>query len=156
MKTDPGSLAHVRHVADNMRDKDAAEFLAVSFHKTRQELADSLVERYARGADTYCFSLDDGTPVAVGAMVEGRPNVITLMFFATDRFGEIALPLARFTKRQLFPRYFAAGVHRIECISIDGYSDNHRWIALLGLNWEAEFPCFGKDGQKFHQFALVK
>ncbi len=156
MKTERPSVRHVQFVAEAMRQQDADEFLAVSFHKTREELAASLVDRYAGSEDTYCFSLDDGTPVAVGAMVEGRPNVITLMFFATELFGLIALPLARFTTKRLFPRYFEAGVHRIECISIDGYDDNHRWIELLGLHREAVLTAFGKDRQTFHQFALVK
>lgn len=156
MKTDAPTLHHVRYVADHMREQDAAEFLAVSRFETREQLARSLVERYARNDDVFCFSDDDGTPVAVGAMIESRPNVITLMFFATDMFDRIALALARFTLRTLFPRYRAAGIHRIECISIDGYERNHRWIELIGLQREAVLQRFGKNGEAFHQFAWVQ
>ncbi len=150
----PPSLAHVRYVADHMRADDRAEFSAVSFTETDAALADHLVERYGAGQDVYCFSKDDA-PVAVGAMVNGRPNVVTLMFFATDRFAELALPIARFVTRNLFPEYRAAGVHRIEAISMDGYDASHRWIELLGLRREGVFRGFGRAGESFHQFAWV-
>ncbi|MBZ9706064.1 hypothetical protein LB543_04935 [Mesorhizobium sp. ESP7-2] len=148
-------MAHVRYVADNMREKDVEEFLAVSFARNRGELADSLVERYGAHQHAFGFSDDDDTPVGVGAMVEGRPNVITLMFFATPLFNKLALPIARFTKRRLFPGYIETGVHRIECISIAGYEEAHRWIRLCGMSEEGVFRGFGKRGETFHQFAWV-
>src|SRR5690606_23608090 len=94
-------------------------------------------------------------PVAAGAMVGARPNVITLMFFATDDFPKIALPLTRFITKNLFQKYRDNGVHRIECVSIEGYDEAHRWIKILGLHHEAVFPGFGKNGEAFHQFAKV-
>lgn len=155
MMIDVPSVDHVRYVADHIRPKDAEEFLAVSFASNRAELADTLVARYGAHPEAYSFSDDDGTPVAVGAMVEGRPNVITLMFFATEQFGRLALPIARFTKRNLFPNYVEAGVHRIECISIAGYEQAHKWIRLCGMKEEGVFRGFGKNGETFHQFAWV-
>lgn len=150
----PPSPEHVRSVAERMRASDAAEFMAVSFAEDRRQLADMLVQRYGDSADAYAFSLGD-VPVAVGAMVEGRPNVITIMFFATDDFDRIALDLARFCKRRLFPRYRNAGAHRIECIAIDDQPANHRWIEMLGMKHEATLRGFGKGGETFRQFAWV-
>jgi len=155
MIVDRPSLAHVRAVAENMRQDDVDEFMSVSFARDRAELADGLVERYASNGEAYCFS-DGETPVAVGAMVEGRPNVITIMFFATDRFPAIALPLARFCKRNLFPRYRAVGVHRIECIAIADQPKKRRWIELLGMQHEATFAGYGKNGEAFGQYAWVR
>ena len=155
MMIDVPSVEHVRYVADHIRPKDAEEFLAVSFANTPAELADTLVQRYGGHHEAYAFSDDDGTPVGVGAMVEGRPNVITLMFFATERFAKLALPIARFTKHRLFPNYRDAGVHRIECISIAGYEHAHKWIRLCGMKEEGVFRGFGKNGEAFHQFAWV-
>ena len=155
MMIDVPSVEHVRYVADHIRPKDAEEFLAVSFANTPAELADTLVQRYGGHHEAYAFSDDDGTPVGVGAMVEGRPNVITLMFFATERFAKLALPIARFTKHRLFPNYRDAGVHRIECVSIAGYEHAHKWIRLCGMKEEGVFRGFGKNGEAFHQFAWV-
>jgi len=155
MIVDGPSLAHVRAVARNMRADDVAEFMAVSFARNHAELADALVERYGGNGETYCFSQDD-TPIGVGAMVEGRPNVITIMFFATDMFPAIAAPLAKFCKQRLFPRYRALGVHRIECIAIADQPKKRRWIELLDMKHEATFAGYGKNGEAFSQFAWVK
>lgn len=154
LRIDEPNESHVRYVAEHMRRTDVDEFLAVSFAEDRQQLTEIMVAQYAAHPAALCAS-DEFGPVAVGAMIEARPNVITLMFFATDRFVEIALPLTRFIRQRLFPRYRDAGVHRIECISIEGHYDAHRWLNTLGLSHEARLRGFGKDGEHFHQFAWV-
>lgn len=146
---------YVRHIAENIREKDEAEFLAVMHHDTRRELIDNLVERYTDHPHGFCFLHDDWEPVGLVAMVFARPNVATLTFFATDRFPEIAIGVTRFATRNLFPKYMAAGVHRIECASIAGYEHAHRWIQMLGMDEEGRFPGWGKNGETFHQFAKV-
>lgn len=148
-------LAFVRHVAEHIRDKDAEEFLAVMHLDTRDQLIESLVERYADHPHGFCFLHDDWEPVGFVAMIFARPNVATLSFFATDRFPEIAIGVTRFATRQLFPTYMAEGVHRIECASIEGYEHAHRWIQMLGMNEEGRFPGWGKNGEAFHQFAML-
>ena len=154
MIVDEPSARHVRYVAERMRAQDVEEFLALSFASNKAELADTMVEKYAANTQAFCFS-EGAEPVAVGAMVEARPNVITLMFFATDSFPRLALRIARFTKHRLFPSYRKAGVHRIECVSIAGYDHAHKWIRLCGMKEEGAFRGFGKGGETFHQFAWV-
>ncbi len=153
MTIDEPDEDYVRFVAERMREKDRAEFEAMTFANTKSELNQILVNRYSNGT---AIGVGKDEPIAVGAMVEVRPNVITLMFFATDRFGEIAIDLTRFIKRELFERYKAAGVHRIECVSMATYTASHRWIGILGLEHEATFEGFGRDGQAYKQFAWVK
>lgn len=145
---------NVRHIAERMRDSDYREFSALSHADSREALVEILVQNYGNHPSGICAYAGD-EPVAAGAMVEGRPNVVTLMFFATDEFPKIALPLTRFITKNLFEKYRAEGVHRIECVSIDGYDEAHRWIKLLGLHHEAVFPGFGKNGEAFHQFSKV-
>ncbi|MCH4543128.1 hypothetical protein [Ochrobactrum sp. A-1] len=143
------------HVARNMRARDAAEFMAVSAAQTREQLADVLAESYASHPGVIC-GYANGEPTAIGAMVLARPNVVTLMFFATDGFKTIAAPLTRFIRQRLFPRYENSGVHRIECVSIDGYEETHRWIRALGLKHEAKHEGYGRNGETFHTFSKVK
>ena len=154
MKLDAPTRDDVAYVAARMRERDAEEFLAVSRAETKAELVAGLIDRYGEAPDTFCAYLGE-TPVAVGAMVEHRPNVVTLMFFATDRLPEIGLALTKFITQRLFPRYRARGVHRIECASIDGYAEVHRWVELLGLKREAVMPKYGKGGETYIQFAWV-
>lgn len=144
----------LRYVAENMRDRDVAEFMAVSHAETRAGLVDDLVARYAQHPGLIC-GFADNEPTAIGAMVAARPNVITLMFFATEKFSKIAIPLTRFIRQRLFPRYINDGVHRIECVSIDGYEETHRWIEALGLQHEARHEGYGRNGETFHTFAKV-
>lgn len=154
MTIGPASEADVLFVAQHMRESDAQEFLAVSHLADRKAVATELALRYGQNPDTICVR-DKTGPVAIGAGVEGRPNVITLMFFATDQFPYVAMATTRFIRQQLFPRYREAGVHRIECLSIDGHSAAHRWIETLGLKREATLPGFGRGKETFHQYAWV-
>lgn len=142
-------------VARKMRAKDVEEFSAVNFVEDGAQLADHLVGRYSGRSDVLCASHPEFGPVAIGAAIEGRPNVVTLMFYATDDFQAVAIELTRFITKQLFPRFQAAGVHRIECISIEGHSAAQRWIEILGLKQEATLKGFGKRGETFFQFAWV-
>lgn len=144
----------VGYVASNMRQNDVDEFLAVSPATTREALAALLLDRYG-GHPSAIVASKDGTPICVGAGIEARPNVVTLLFFATPRFSEVAIDVTRFITRNLFPRYRAAGVHRIEAVSIECYAEAHRWIEMLGLQREAVLRGFGKNGETFHQFAWV-
>lgn len=154
MKLDAPTRGDVRHVAELMRERDVAEFLAVSRAEDKAELVEALVDRYGGAADAICAYVNK-VPVAVGAMVQVRPNVVTLAFFATDQFPEIALELTKFIRNRLIPGYVADGVHRVECISMEGYEDAHRWIGLLGLTQEAVMPKYGKGGETYIQFAWV-
>ncbi len=155
MRVDVTTPENVRRVAERMRDSDFREFSALSYTRNRQEMTDGLVEAYGKHPGGICAYLDDD-PVAVGAMVEARPNVITLMFFATNDMSKIALPLTRFITKNLFEKYRNNGVHRIECVSIEGYDEAHRWIKMLGLHLEAVFPSFGREGEAFMQFSWVR
>lgn len=156
MMIDGPSAEHVCYVAENMREADIREFLAISHATTADDLASGLVSRFSDHPEVFCFSTDESVPVAVGGMIQARPNVVTMMFFATDDFSSIALPLAKFTKQRLFPRYRKLGVHRIEAISIDGHGEAHRWIEIVGMKREGEpMRGYGKGGETYHQFAWV-
>ena len=154
MKLEAPTRQDVRIVARNMRERDKAEFMAVSQAQTGEDLVKALTNRYGNAEDAICAYVNQ-EPVAIGAMVSIRPNVVTLAFFATDAFPRIATPLTRFIRQRLFPKYLAAGVHRIECVSKADYSDAHRWIRALGLEQEAVMPGYGRGAETYLQFAKV-
>ena len=155
MITEAATVTAVREIAENMRLRDWAEFMAVSPFETHGQLVDAVVERYALHQDAYVFRADDGTPVGVAGMIRHRPNVITLLFFATEQFAEIGSDLTRFVRKVLFPKYKELGVHRIECASIEGYAETHRWLEVLGLQQEAVMPGYGRGGETYIQFSWV-
>lgn len=155
MKVKEASAIDLYAIAMNMRVADFEEFTALHDTDSRELLAERLARRYhAHPGGIVAFALD-GAPIAAGATVLARPNVATLMFFATERLNEIGLPLTRFIRNTLFPALRAEGVHRIEAVSSAAHEEAHRWIRALGLEKEAECPGYGKAGQLFYQFAWV-
>lgn len=143
-------------VALHMRDSDFREFSAMYPAESKEQLAAMMSKRYSGRSDLICACTDDGEPVAIGAMIEARPRVTTLFFFATDNLPKIGLSLTRFLKTNLFPRMRDAGIHRFECISIEGHDDAHRWIMALGMKPETEpLLGYGKNGERFIQFSWV-
>lgn len=153
MRIDPASVDDVRFAALNMRDRDYEEFSAVSPARDRTELAELLATRYGDRPDVMC-GRDDGTAICIGGTIEARPNVITLLFFATDEFPKIALPITRFIRKNLFPKLIAAGAHRIEAVSMAGYDQTHAWLRTIGLEQETGLMHgYGKAGEAFVQFS---
>lgn len=153
MKVDAATKQDVRYVAERMRDRDVEEFLAVSRLSGRDALVEAIVGRYGEHDDVIVAC--DEEPIAVGGLIHHRPHVGTLMFFATPALHTIGSDLTRFIKKSLFPGYTLRGTHRIECASIAGYDETHRWLEVLGLHQEAVMPGYGRDGQTFLQFAWV-
>lgn len=137
-----------------MRSRDVAEFLPLSYAMTADGLVEDLVERFGEHPEVLC-ALDAGyLPAAIGGLIQNRPGVASLLFFATDSFPTIAAALTRAIVQDVFPRYRARGIHRIDCVSIEDYHDAHRWIEVLGLTREAApLIGYGKSGETYLQFA---
>lgn len=155
LKLDAADYMDVAMVAAHMRERDVVEFLATSTAVDRADLALHLTRRYGQ-SDELIAARFNGEAVAIGGCIQHRPNVVTLLFFATDAFPHIALGLTRFITKRLFPEVKAAGAHRIECVSHAEHRDAHRWIRMLGLRQEAELRGFGRHGETFLQFAWVR
>lgn len=145
----------VRTVALNMREQDFTEFMATSPSNDRVGLAHDLALRYG-GRDDVFVGKVDGDPVWIGAAIEVWPGVMALMFWGTPDWPRMGLQTTRWIKRELFPRYFAAGIHRIQAISHAEHTNAHAWLRTLGLSEEARFTAFGRAREDFLQFAMVK
>lgn len=154
LQIDPATPHDIFTVASAMRDSDFREFSAFYAGPTKLDIAYQLVMKYGNRDDVIVAS--DGGPIAVGGLLQARPNVITLWMLATDDFPRIGLGLTRFLVKRMIPPLVDAGVHRIECASIEGYATAHTWIRALGLRQEAVMPGYGQNGETFIQFAWVK
>lgn len=156
MRVEAATPEHVFAVANAMRARDREEFMAVSTYRRHAELVENLVRRFGNHPDVIAAFWENTVPVVIGGLIQHRPNVATLLFFATDDFPKIGSELTRFIKQRLFAGYVAQGVHRIEAASIDGYDEVHRWIEVLGLKKEAVMRGYGRGGETYLQFAWVK
>ncbi|SFI05768.1 hypothetical protein [Methylobacterium brachiatum] len=141
-------------VALKMRPRDRDEFLAVAAVED-DKIAAWIADRMGRRDGILCARAGDGEPVSIGGAVEVRPGSATLLFYATERFPEIALPMTRFIRRHYFPSLAAAGTHRIECVTLDSYRAMQRWLETLGLKREATIPAYGKGRETFAMYAWI-
>lgn len=156
LRIEPARADEIYYVAVNMRESDRREFAATVSFDDREDIAHLLVSRFSGRPEI--LAVEDGDKLfAIGGLVELRPNVATLLFYATAEMATGGAAITRYIKSTLFPAAIARGVHRIECQSIVGHDDAHRWIEFLGLKQEAPpFEGFGKNGEAFIQFAWVK
>jgi hypothetical protein len=155
LKIGNGEPADIFHVAQAMRDADYAEFTALSSTNSREELATELCDRLSFRPETIVAGLDE--PICVGVPFPIRPNVVSLLFFATDRFHEIGLPITRFIVRELFPKLKAAGVHRLETLAMADNQPGRAWLRTLGLKAETgPLRGYGRNGEEFVQYSWVR
>ena len=155
MKIEPAGFTDVVDVARNMRERDFAEFSAVSWQIDKESLAHDLGQRYGNRPDVMCGWWND-KPTCIGGVIIARPNVATLLFLATDDFGRIAFPVTKWIKKELFPRLQEAGIHRFEAVSLAANTESHSWLRVLGLTPETKpMKGYGRSGEAFIQFAWV-
>lgn len=153
MKIEAPSPEDVAEVVRNMRPKDRAEILAGMKTVPEDECEDLFIWTFASDLKehTFCAYLDD-EPVAVGALVPVDKDRIDIGMVATEDFPRIAYSLTKFVRKRLLPKYAEMGFKRVECASIEGYDEAHRWIEALGLEKGDVLKGAGRNGEDFVQF----
>lgn len=155
MLVEPPTRDELVSVAMAMRHRDLMEMQALMGTEGRIPTAEALVARWEPFLPTLMCAKLPGEPVAVGLVICPRPNVATIGMIATGRFNRVAVGLTRFLLRVLFPALRAEGIHRIDCLSMDGHEEAHRWLRVLGLREEGRVAGMGSNGEAFHYFAWV-
>lgn len=154
-RIEKATAADIHSVALSMRERDYAEISALHYATSREQLADVLSAVYGSNEDVLCASID-GQPICIGGCLTFRPKVASLLMFSTDDFPRVGLTVARFIKRQLFPRLEQAGIHRFEAVTLAGYTEIHAWMRTLGMEAETgPLRNFGKNGEAFIYYAKV-
>lgn len=155
MRIEPATTAALRKVALNMRERDFLELSAALPFRNRIELAEYFTEAYLGRGDLRVVYDRDDQPVAVIGSLMPRPGVLSLLMFATPGVCTVHLSLTRWLRKRWLPAMVEADVHRIDAISLDGYSRMHRWLEAIGLRRESVMAKFGREGQDFVMFAWV-
>jgi hypothetical protein len=153
---DTAKPEQIFNVAKNMREKDFEEIVCLTYCDDREELAGFLTEMWSKSETTLaCGTKEDG-PIAIFTYTPVRPNVWSFGMFATDKFGKIGTQLTRLIIKRIITAIDSTGAHRVECQSIEGYDEVHKWLQFLGLKKEGLIKGFGRNGENFIGFAYVK
>lgn len=94
----------------------------------------------------------EGVPVAAVGAVQQWPGVVSAWMFATDSFPKVGFYLTKFIKKAMIPSLVRLGCHRCEARSIEGHTEAHRWLRLLGATEECRLKRYGKGGEDFLVF----
>jgi hypothetical protein len=71
--------------------------------------------------------------------------------FATDEFHRIALPLARHIRKKVIPALMPFA-HRVDCESMEGHHEAHKWLEILGAKRENTLERYGKNEETFYTY----
>lgn len=140
----------------NMRDRDFLEISAVSFCDTRETLATEIGRTWSASGNCLACCSDNGEPIAILNYVPIRPGVWSMGLFATDKIKQIGLSLTKLVCYDIIPALDRAKAHRVECHSIDGYDEIHRWLEFCGMRKESVIRKYGKNEEDFINFAWVR
>ena len=141
----------VLYVAAHMREWDRREIYASRWDDDPVALTESIM---LMGAFSWICGLD--RPIAAIGAYPIYPGVWSCWMFATDEIKDIRVSLTRFVKRDMVNALLRAGAHRVECRSMEGHTDAHEWLKIMGVQYEATHPMAGKNGETFHTFAWVR
>lgn len=72
--------------------------------------------------------------------------------WATSDIAQIGKFLNNFATKFLFPAMLSAGMHRVECKSIVGYDEIHKWLRFLGFAEGNIERKYGKNKEDFITF----
>ena len=148
------SSQDVHYVAMNMRSRDYDEISCVTWAEDRKQLASVLTNGLNDHENVYCFYKKD--PIAILSYIPIRPGVWNLGMFATDKIKKVGGFLTKTVIRDIIPALDNAKAHRVECQSIEGYDQVHKWLEFIGLRKEKIIPKYGRNKENFYTFAYVR
>lgn len=138
-------------VAAKMRDIDRREICAL--HGTDDPVEATSLLKYLPHIGATVWR--DEPICAIGAVFMW-PGVVSVFMFATDRWREVALETTRFVRKTLLPALRDAGVHRLQCYSLDAHEEAHRWLRRLGADRVTMEPAFGKNRENYLLFTMSR
>jgi hypothetical protein len=149
----------VLHICRTMRAMDVAEIFAMRPDLDAWALYRDLAQ--SRPAHLW-FEIarpdDSLQPVALFGVMGTSPGVGLAHLIATPglRLGH-AREIAARVREAVIPAMVAAGLHRVEALSLQGYGWAHRFLRAAGARPEGPpRRCLGKHGEDFQSFVWLK
>lgn len=150
------TYADILTVALAMRDADRREVFAARPNDSVEQFAHDFATagpRFLALKSLWAYGADG--PVALIGAVLRWPGVASVSMIATEAWPEIAFAATRWVLRSGLPLYVDPHAHRCQC---EAWEDNHisrRWLESLGFRAEGLLEAYGKNRERFVQYARV-
>lgn len=147
------SWEDVLAVALNMREDDRAEVMTTRWSDSPFDFAADCM----RLPGTRLAAIaEDGRAVAVGGVALHQPGVGQAWLVGTPAVGSLGVEIAHACRLAITTLFAEGSLHRIQAYSSATHRRAHRWLRAIGLREESRLPMFGKRGEEFIVFSIVK
>jgi hypothetical protein len=137
----------VQYIAENMREWDKKEIYAGTWTEDPYAFTETIMRHPEFG---WTFGIE--RPIVCLSAYSPWPGRWRVSMFATDEFHRIALPLARHIKKKVIPALMPFA-HRVDCESMEGHEEAHKWLELLGAKREdGKLERYGKNEETFFTY----
>lgn len=149
----PANWEAVVYVSTHMREDDFNEVMALRWDDSPYSFA---AEHMRLPGPKYAALADDGTPVAIGGIASHQPGIGQAWLVCTDRVDECSVEIALADKEGIELFMATPGCHRIHAYSLATHTRAHRWMEMLGMHEEARLAKYGKRGEDFILFSILR
>ena len=136
------------YLAEHMRDIDAREVFATKWHDNREWFA-----RECAAIGGICYKNADGVPVAMGGFNEVWLGMGAAWMVATPEIVNHGVGLTKLGKHMMET---ATQFHRIQALSADFHTVSHEWLLSIGFRRGPTLERYGKGGEDFYTFEIVR
>lgn len=143
----PLTIEHAIHIAYRMRDSDKQEVMASSRSEYLMDFA-----RECMFFGGYCLLAKDGEPVAMGGIAKQWDGVGNGWLVGTERLTSHMVEISKLIRRELSKPEW----RRVQAWSHSGHKTAHVWLNRLGFVNAHTLRYFGKQGEDFYLFELIK
>ena len=149
------TLYDCAYVCTNMRKEDYLETSSLTFDKTRDAMARTIINQLG---ESYTVLNKNKEPVVIGGAYYDNPSVATIWLFATDKITMKDWWVTTKFIEGLMKRMLNNGMaHRIQALSIGWRYVAHSWLQRIGLKKEACLKGFSEeDGYDVLNFSKIK
>lgn len=149
----PATWPHVLAVSLAMRDDDRREVNATRWAEDPYDFAADCMRT---PGPKLAAIRQDGTPVAIGGVATHHPGVGQAWLVGTHNIGLCGIEIAHACRKSIAALFADGGLHRIQAHSAAFHTDAHRWLKAIGLREESRLPGYGKGGEEFVVFSILR
>lgn len=155
--TDYATWEDMIHVSTHMRKDDFDEVMATRWDDSPYSFA---AEHMKLNGPKYVVRNSEGEPTVIGGIAVHQPGVGQVWLVASNGIKQCKIEVAK-VAQSVIDYYMqkideSLRLHRLQAFSAESHTMAHRWLKKMGFRQESTLPAFGKHGENFLVFSIVK